>query len=145
MIPEEKIYFVISTKIPGLEEDQTQAEMMLSYKKAFPKDRVPDAYETVLRAVIKGDQTKCGFFLSSRGVVAENLIDYSRPGRRADRLLGYLHSVSCNTCARFVTRLMSTRLLHYIESEESPRPISYEYGSNGPEEANELEKRVGFC
>ncbi len=59
MLPEEKIYFVISTKEPGLEQKETQAQMMLNYKDAFPGKRVPTGYESVMRAVLKGDQTMC--------------------------------------------------------------------------------------
>ncbi|KAK4689579.1 hypothetical protein P7C73_g536, partial [Tremellales sp. Uapishka_1] len=57
MLPEQKVYFAVQTKQPGLEETQTSAEIALQYKTAFPNGRIPDGYETVLRAVLKGDQT----------------------------------------------------------------------------------------
>ena len=59
MMPEEKVYFVIQTKAPGLEDTQTSAEMVLRYKDAFSDKRIPDAYETVMLAVLQGDQTMC--------------------------------------------------------------------------------------
>ncbi len=64
--------------------------------------------------------------------------------------MGSLHSVSisllgvCETFADPPSRLHLLSLLHYIEGKESPRPIDYEYGSAGPKETIDLEKRVGF-
>jgi len=109
MIPSEKIYFSIQTKTPGLENKQTTGEMVLDYKSAFPNDRVPDAYETVIRAVLKGNQS---LFV------------------REDELIASWE--------------IFTPLLKYLEGKESASPIGYEYGSSGPKEATELEKKVGF-
>jgi hypothetical protein len=36
------------------------------------------------------------------------------------------------------------RLLHYSEGKESARPVEYKYGSNGPKESQEFEKKLGF-
>lgn len=36
------------------------------------------------------------------------------------------------------------RLLHYTEGKESPRPVEYKYGSNGPKESQEFEEKLGF-
>jgi hypothetical protein len=35
-------------------------------------------------------------------------------------------------------------LLQALEAKDSARPIDYEYGTTGPKEADELEKRLGF-
>jgi len=83
--------------------------MVLDYKSAFPNDRVPDAYETVIRAVLKGNQS---LFV------------------REDELIASWE--------------IFTPLLKYLEGKEIASPIGYEYGSSGPKEATELEKKVGF-
>jgi glucose-6-phosphate 1-dehydrogenase len=59
IVPEKKVSFLIHTKAPGLDDKITTAELALNYEAAFPQQRVPDAYETVLRAVLKGDQSMC--------------------------------------------------------------------------------------
>ncbi|GHJ85298.1 hypothetical protein NliqN6_1700 [Naganishia liquefaciens] len=37
-----------------------------------------------------------------------------------------------------------TPLLHFSEGKESPRPVEYKYGSNGPKESQEFEEKLGF-
>lgn len=37
-----------------------------------------------------------------------------------------------------------TPLLHHIESEKGPKPIKYEYGSEGPDGFKEFEKKLGY-
>ncbi|KAI5451960.1 Glucose-6-phosphate 1-dehydrogenase [Naganishia albida] len=37
-----------------------------------------------------------------------------------------------------------TPLLHYSEGKSSDRPVEYKYGSNGPKESQEFEKKLGF-
>jgi len=39
---------------------------------------------------------------------------------------------------------MTSRLLQHIESKDGPQPILYKYGSHGPEEQFEFEKRFGL-
>jgi glucose-6-phosphate 1-dehydrogenase len=88
---EKKITLGVQTKAPGLEGGQTSADLVLDYKTAFPEERVPNAYETVMQAVIKGDQSMCKWSLI---LVLALLMRYSRQGRRVDRFMGGLHTVS---------------------------------------------------
>lgn len=62
--------------------------------------------------------------------------------------MGNFHSVSYNVATDAVKsssrQCACYSLLHYLEGKDSPRPIDYAYGSAGPKEAIDLEKRVGF-
>jgi hypothetical protein len=63
--------------------------------------------------------------------------------------MAHFHAVSAdmNGLGKVVDKLpiiMHDRLLHYSEGKESPRPVEYKYGSNGPKESQEFEEKLGF-
>lgn len=62
--------------------------------------------------------------------------------------MAHFHAVSMRELERDETLTTSlqrySRLLHYSEGKESPRPVEYKYGSNGPKESQEFEEKLGF-
>lgn len=59
LMPEHKITWNLNGKLPGMEGKPTKAPLELDYKQAYPNDRAPDAYEVVIREVLKGNETSC--------------------------------------------------------------------------------------
>lgn len=53
--PNEAMYLKMTQKKPGLNNDQVQAELDLTYKDRFGTTNLPDAYERLLLDVIRGD------------------------------------------------------------------------------------------
>lgn len=101
LMPEHKITWNLNGKLPGMEGKPTKAPLELDYKQAYPNDRAPDAYEVVIREVLKGNETSCEF----RSLAAQNANERegrepeltflslaSRSRRRAHRRLGNLYT-----------------------------------------------------
>ncbi|KAG5519714.1 hypothetical protein PMAC_001871 [Pneumocystis sp. 'macacae'] len=55
--PDEGVHMKINSKYPGLDMYSVPTELDFTYKNKFPNVRIPEAYETLLLDVIKGDQT----------------------------------------------------------------------------------------
>ena len=55
--PGESIYFKINTKKPGFSNDIITSELDLSYSQRFTDLYIPDAYESILLDIIRGDRT----------------------------------------------------------------------------------------
>jgi len=53
--PNEAIYLKMTQKKPGLNNEQVQAELDLTYKERFELTGLPDAYERLILDVIRGD------------------------------------------------------------------------------------------
>jgi len=53
--PGEAVYLKLISKKPGLNNDNTQVELDLSYKDRFNVGALPDAYERLILEVIRGD------------------------------------------------------------------------------------------
>merc|ERR1711991_1250571 len=55
--PDEAMYLKIMTKAPGIGQDVTMTELDLTYKERFDDVRLPDAYESLINEVIRGNAT----------------------------------------------------------------------------------------
>eukprot|EP00026_Physarum_polycephalum_P006879 Phypoly_transcript_06932.p1 GENE.Phypoly_transcript_06932~~Phypoly_transcript_06932.p1 ORF type:complete len:495 (+),score=113.28 Phypoly_transcript_06932:121-1605(+) len=55
--PNEAIYLKMTQKKPGLNNEQVQAELDLTYKERFGHVNLPDAYERLILDVIRGDHS----------------------------------------------------------------------------------------
>ena len=71
--PGESIYFKINTKKPGFSNDVITSELDLSYSQRFTELYIPDAYESILLDIIRGDRT--GFVGNEELLLAWKLLD----------------------------------------------------------------------
>ncbi|KAH3758423.1 glucose 6-phosphate-1-dehydrogenase [Pelomyxa schiedti] len=55
--PNEAIYVKLMTKVPGIGGGLVQSELDLSYQTRFDQGIIPDAYEHLLRDVVRGDHS----------------------------------------------------------------------------------------
>ena len=55
--PGEAIFLKLNIKTPGFDSGVTTTELKLNYKETFPDAFIPDAYEVLLRDVLKGDHS----------------------------------------------------------------------------------------
>ncbi|KAJ3129674.1 Glucose-6-phosphate 1-dehydrogenase [Nowakowskiella sp. JEL0407] len=55
--PDEAVYMKMMTKMPGLSSGTTISELDLSYNKRFKELVIPDAYESLILDVLKGDKS----------------------------------------------------------------------------------------
>jgi glucose-6-phosphate 1-dehydrogenase len=106
--PDEGIHLKFETKVPDSEQDMRSVDMEFHYRSSFGDEMLPDAYERLLLAALKGDAS---LFARSDGIEnAWRLID---------------------------------PILRGWETPDAPPLASYEPGSWGPREAEELMARDG--
>jgi glucose-6-phosphate 1-dehydrogenase len=55
--PNEAVYIKMMNKKPGLDMDTVISELDLSYKTRFQDERIPDAYESLLLDILRGDKS----------------------------------------------------------------------------------------
>jgi glucose-6-phosphate 1-dehydrogenase len=132
--PEEKVFIKINAKAPGTEPKEIRTDLSLVYKDRYENAKIPGAYEVVLKNVIQGDHSNCGW----------------------KRLHGVPHQISpTDRVHHFLTAVVRedeliaaweifTPILQYIEGNDGPKPVSYKYGSDGPEGWQNFEKDNGY-
>ena len=55
--PNESISLNMNTKLPGLTMEPATAKLSMAYKNEFPKASFPEAYESLILDVLKGDHS----------------------------------------------------------------------------------------
>lgn len=65
--PDESIYLCVNNKVPGLELELTPTKLDLRYAEAFRQRPIPQAYESLLWEVLKGDRS---LFISEEELAA---------------------------------------------------------------------------
>lgn len=55
--PQEAVYMKFMTKQPGLSKEPIISELDLSYAKRYSDVKIPDAYESLIMDVLKGDKS----------------------------------------------------------------------------------------
>lgn len=65
LAPDHKIAFNVNGKLPGMEPKTVKTPLEIDFAKAFKGSRAPDAYEYVIREVLKGNNSSCECAFSS--------------------------------------------------------------------------------
>lgn len=114
----------MTSKKPGLNNDNVQVELDLSYKSRFQGGPLPDGVAVI-------------YLFSS--------ISYS--GLAYERLILEVlrgdHNLFVRSDELAASWRIFTPLLHKLE-QEKVKPETYEFGSRGPASSDELVKRSGF-
>ncbi|KAJ9125585.1 hypothetical protein QFC22_000547 [Naganishia vaughanmartiniae] len=141
---------------PAIEEDALRVVIQFKqtdkplYPSEEPNELVIELYEKKVYFKINSKKPSM-----EGGIVRpEMILDYETKFEGLDAPQPYefvIHEVLKGNQKSFVRQdeleeewRIFTPLLHYCEGKDSSKPVEYKYGSNGPKESIEFEKKLGF-